>query len=277
MEAGADLEAPRDPFKPITIGGDDDYLGDAKPVTTTAPEQAQAKASSRPNSPSSSQPQKNGAQSEHGAQTAQSVSPDHAASSGQSAGTGQLTPSKASAASAPAPLTSVASAKTSHARRARQDTTTEASQLRKDLTKEIATVAASQPGPGVEVKATDDGILISLTDQLNFSMFPIGSAEPQPKVVRIMEKIAQSLKGRPGEIILRGHTDGRPYKSATYDNWRLSSARAQMTYYMLVRGGLSKTRFERIEGYGDRRLKNSREPYAAENRRIEILVRKEKP
>jgi len=75
---------------------------------------------------------------------------------------------------------------------------------------------------------TDEGLLISLTDQLNFAMFPVGSAEPQAKVLQAMQAIALSLRARPGAIIVRGHTDGRPYKSATYDNWRLSSPRAQM-------------------------------------------------
>ena len=107
-------------------------------------------------------------------------------------------------------------------------------------------------------------------------MFPVGSAEPQAKIVRIMETIAQSLKSRPGSIVVRGHTDGRAFKSGTYDNWRLSSARAQMAYYMLVRGGLPEKRFERVEGYADRKLKIPSDPGAAENRRIEILLRKDK-
>ncbi|HLJ71264.1 MAG TPA: OmpA family protein, partial [Roseiarcus sp.] len=106
---------------------------------------------------------------------------------------------------------------------------------------------------------------------------PVGSAQPQARVVRIMEKIAQALKNRPGAVIVRGHTDARPYRSATYDNWRLSSARAQMAYYMLVRGGLPEKRVERIEGYADRRLKLPNNPTAAENRRIEILLRRPKP
>src|SRR6185312_16260621 len=129
----------------------------------------------------------------------------------------------------------------------------------------------------LEVQATDEGLLISLTDQFDFSMFPVGSAEPQARVVRIMEKIAQVLKNRPGAVVVRGHTDGRPYRSATYDNWRLSSARAQMAYYMLVRGGLPEKRFERVEGYADHSLKDPSHPLAAENRRIEILVREGKP
>jgi chemotaxis protein MotB len=104
-------------------------------------------------------------------------------------------------------------------------------------------------------------------------MFAVGSAEPQARVVHIMEKIAQVLKSRTGAIVVRGHTDGRQYRSGTYDNWRLSSARAQMAYYMLVRGGLPEKRVERIEGYADRHLKIQNNPTAAENRRIEILLR----
>ena len=110
-------------------------------------------------------------------------------------------------------------------------------------------------GPQLDVQATEDGILISLTDRQNFSMFAIGSAEPQPRVLHMMEAIAASLQNLRGAIVVRGHTDGRPYRSATYDNWRLSSARAQMAYYMLIRGGLPEKRFERVEGYADHRLK----------------------
>jgi chemotaxis protein MotB len=153
----------------------------------------------------------------------------------------------------------------------------EAARLRAELGKELRGELHAQAAPGIDVEATPEGILISLTDALSFEMFAVGSAEPQAKVVRIMEKIARSLKSRPGEIVLRGHTDGRQYKSGTYDNWRLSEARAQMAYYMLIRGGLEEKRVERIEGFADRRLKTPDKPEAAENRRIEILLREEKP
>jgi len=129
------------------------------------------------------------------------------------------------------------------------------------------------PGPGIEVRSTSEGLLISLTDQLDFSMFAVGSAEPQPQVVKAMAVIAKTLVDHSGAIIIRGHTDARPYHSQAYDNWRLSEARAQMAYYMLTRAHINEKRIEHIEGYADRRPKNARNPYAAENRRIEILVR----
>jgi chemotaxis protein MotB len=129
--------------------------------------------------------------------------------------------------------------------------------------------------PAIDVTGTREGVLISLTDTLDFGMFAISSAEPRPELVAIMEKIAKVLRDKPGRIVIRGHTDGRPYKSGVYDNWRLSSARAQMAYYMLVRAGVDEHRVDRIEGHADRELKIKNDPLAAQNRRIEIMLEAE--
>jgi len=135
-------------------------------------------------------------------------------------------------------------------------------------------VGKNEPMPAVQVKTTSEGLLISLTDGYNYAMFAVGSAEPQARTVQIMEKIAKILKNEKGDIVICGHTDGRQYKSRNYDNWRLSEARAQMAYYMLVRGGLEEKRIVKIEGAADRQLKVANDPLAAENRRIEIFLRK---
>jgi chemotaxis protein MotB len=146
-------------------------------------------------------------------------------------------------------------------------------ELKAEIAKAVQPLATASPAPNVEVRRTGEGILISITDEINFSMFGIGSAEPTAKVVKALERIAKVINGRPGRIVVRGHTDGRPFKSESYDNWRLSSARAQMASYMLVRGGVDEARVERIEGYADRQPRVPADPKAAENRRIEILLR----
>ena len=150
------------------------------------------------------------------------------------------------------------------------------------LRSKVAAAVRQAVGPGagepkVEVRRTEEGLVISLTDDANFSMFASASAEPVPKMVGLMEKIGQILKAEKGKITLRGFTDNRPFKSDTYDNWRLSSARADMAHYMLVRGGLEDARIDRIEGYADRQPKNAKDPGGAENRRIEILLRDATP
>lgn len=135
---------------------------------------------------------------------------------------------------------------------------------------------AFQPGDklhdGVSVTATDRGVLISVTDQLDFGMFEIGSAMPRRELVLAMEKIGEVLKSQPGKITISGHTDARPFRNRSYDNWRLSGARAQSAYYMLARAGLDEQRVMEIGGFADRKLKNAADPFAASNRRIEILL-----
>lgn len=146
-----------------------------------------------------------------------------------------------------------------------------AAELKREILKAVQAKSVS-PQPHVEVRRTGTGTLISLTDDFDFTMFAVGSAEPHAKVVRAMAEIAKILQSRPGKIVIRGHTDARPFKSADYDNWRLSHARAQMALYMLVRGGLSESRIVRVEGHADREPKIPSDPKADQNRRVEILL-----
>ncbi|MBS0267480.1 MAG: MotB family protein [Proteobacteria bacterium] len=150
----------------------------------------------------------------------------------------------------------------------------EAKKLEDDISKAISAVARDLPH--VEVKATPEGVLISLTDDAHFGMFEVGSAKPRPELVLVMDKISKVLDGHDGPIVVRGHTDSRAYKNANYDNWRLSAARAQMAYYMLVRGGIPETRVTAIEGRADRDPKIPSDTLAAQNRRIDILIKEAK-
>jgi chemotaxis protein MotB len=177
-----------------------------------------------------------------------------------------LKPAKDAAASKP----------TSEPPAAKDDKSKEAQAAAQGLEKEILqsiSVLGPERTPNIEVKRDDEGLLISLTDDFRFGMFDVSSATPKPEVVVVMEKVAKVLSSHEGPIVIRGHTDGRPFKSGKNDNWRLSMSRAQVAYYMLVRGGLEEARVERIEGHADRNLKVSGDPHAAQNRRIEILLK----
>ena len=71
---------------------------------------------------------------------------------------------------------------------------------------EAIKAAASQAAdrlPEIDVKATPEGILVSLTDDANFGMFEIGSAKPRPELVVVVEKIAQTLKAHEGQVVVR--------------------------------------------------------------------------
>lgn len=129
--------------------------------------------------------------------------------------------------------------------------------------------------PMIEVVDVSDGIKIILSDKKNFGMFGVGAAAPNKETIAFLGSVARILKQHIGDVVISGHTDSRPYHTESYDNWQLSTARAQMAYYMLVRGGLDEKRVLRVEGYADRLLKNTTDSYAAENRRIEIFLRRQ--
>lgn len=124
----------------------------------------------------------------------------------------------------------------------------------------------------ISVVARAEGILISVTDELNYGMFEVGSAVPRGELVLAMEQIGRALGEREGRIRINGHTDGRPFRSENYDNWRLSTARAHAAYYMLVRGGMDEARIGEVAGFADRELKVADDPLADANRRIEIFL-----
>lgn len=124
----------------------------------------------------------------------------------------------------------------------------------------------------VEVSVTKGGLLVSLTESAGFEMFKTGSAEPEPQMMKLVEAVAKALMTREGNIVVRGHTDSRPYRNKYYDNWQLSTARANLARYMLIRGGVEARRIRRVEGVADLEPKNPRDPQAPENRRIEIFI-----
>jgi chemotaxis protein MotB len=134
---------------------------------------------------------------------------------------------------------------------------------------------AGEGGPAIDVKVEGNGIVLSLTDTSTFGMFSIGSSEPSRQTIELINRIAPVLAANSKRIIVRGHTDSRVYRTEKSNNWRLSVSRAEAAYAMLVRSGIDETRFTRIEGYADRQLKDPKDPEAASNRRIEILLQQE--
>ncbi|MDB5532221.1 MAG: motB [Hyphomicrobiales bacterium] len=146
-----------------------------------------------------------------------------------------------------------------------------AERLQAALRKELGP-KAGYLAEGLLVTPAEGGMLISISDQVKTPMFRSGSAIPTKETVAAMATIAKLLKTQKGQIAIRGHTDGRPYKSKTYDNWRLSTARAESAYFMLLRSGVAENRISQISGFADHRLKLEKAPLDASNRRIEILL-----
>ncbi|MGE6742115.1 MotB family protein [Allorhizobium pseudoryzae] len=146
-----------------------------------------------------------------------------------------------------------------------------AEDLKQQIAQEIGGVAGKLP-EGLIVTPAEGGLLITISDQLQMPMFNTSSAVPRKELVLAMEKIGGILAKRQGDVVIRGHTDARPFKDGSNDNWRLSAARAHSAYFMLVKGGLKEDRVKQISGFADRRPQVAEDPLAPQNRRIEILL-----
>jgi len=128
-------------------------------------------------------------------------------------------------------------------------------------------------GPGLDITTEGETIVLSLTDTSTFGMFAIGSAKPSDDLVKLIQAITPAMSQQSGQLIIRGHTDSRPFPGAIgNNNWRLAMARAEAVYSMLIQAHVDDARFERIEAYADRKPKDPSRPDAAVNRRIDILL-----
>ncbi|MGE0768247.1 MAG: flagellar motor protein MotB [Hyphomicrobiaceae bacterium] len=133
-------------------------------------------------------------------------------------------------------------------------------------------------GPGLQVTTEGDAIVLSLTDTSTFGMFAIGSAKPSDELVKLVGAITPIVNEKSGHLIIRGHTDSRPFAGPTgNNNWRLAMARAESVYSMLIQSRVDDARFERIEAHADRKPMDPAKPEAAVNRRIDILLRPATP
>jgi len=158
-----------------------------------------------------------------------------------------------------------------------QRTMEAAGQVRRDVEAAIKRLGLAS-GPGLDVTTEGEAVVLSLTDTSSFGMFAIGSAKPSDDLVKLVAAIAPTVAENGGRLIIRGHTDARPFPGAAgNNNWRLAMSRAEAVYAMLIQTRIDDARFERIEAHADRKPKDPTHPEAAVNRRIDILLRPVNP
>ena len=125
----------------------------------------------------------------------------------------------------------------------------------------------------VRLVQTVEGIRMDLVDDADFAMFHLGTTVLTPDARALLGAIARAAAAQDTQMILRGHTDALPWRDGVPgNNWSLSAGRAEATRLELLRGGIAKTRFARIEGVADREPLIADNPDDPRNRRISITV-----
>jgi chemotaxis protein MotB len=145
-----------------------------------------------------------------------------------------------------------------------------------DLSRETVRAKALEEFASVEL-TSDKAVSIILKGDL---LFDSGKAELRPEARRSLGEIAEILRQTPHVVNLVGHTDDVPIHSERFPtNWELSAARAcAVARYLMDDMGLPSSRFF-ITGYGPQQpvKPNDSAENRAANRRVEIIITKEKP
>lgn len=124
----------------------------------------------------------------------------------------------------------------------------------------------------IEIKITKDGLRIELIEQAEGLFFDIGSARLKPDAMQLLRLISSRIGTFPNDVVIEGHTDSRPYTRGGYNNWDLSTDRANSARRVLEESGIRERQITSINGYADRRLKSPDKPLDYSNRRVTILV-----
>nr|WP_225900011.1 flagellar motor protein MotB [Croceicoccus gelatinilyticus] len=125
----------------------------------------------------------------------------------------------------------------------------------------------------VRLVDTTEGVRMDLVDDADWSMFQLGTTVLTPDARELLAAIAEAAAKQDTLMTLRGHTDALPWREGVQgNNWSLSAGRAEATRLELLRGGIGKGRFTRIEGVADREPLIANNPKDPRNRRISITV-----
>jgi chemotaxis protein MotB len=150
-----------------------------------------------------------------------------------------------------------------------------------DIASAIKEMAALDPrladiAANVTVTVTQDGVLIEAVDSSGKEgmLFDVSSAKPKAGLIEFLNRIAPVIAegGRPVRVI--GHTDARGFAGGSKNNWDLSYERADAARRIL-QANPKAPRIDCVAAYGDTQLRDAKNPYAAENRRLALLVLKE--
>lgn len=145
-----------------------------------------------------------------------------------------------------------------------------------EIEKSINEKVKSHELEGVETVETDRGLIIRLSDDY---LFQSASATLTPRAKLHLDKVGAIIAKKfiLHNIRVEGHTDNQPINSKIFpSNWELSSARASsIIKYFINRFNFMPSIFTAV-GFADTRpvIKNDSSSNRAKNRRVEILILK---
>jgi chemotaxis protein MotB len=125
----------------------------------------------------------------------------------------------------------------------------------------------------IEITITQEGLRIELMESAKGTFFELGSEKPTPALIDLLKVLAQNIGRLPNHVSIEGHTDSKAYSGKrTYDNWDLSTGRANEARRIMQLDGLQPGQVSQVRGFADQRLRLPHNPDDPSNRRISLIV-----
>lgn len=135
---------------------------------------------------------------------------------------------------------------------------------------------ASALNEHIQIKLSPEGIIMELVDSEDVPLFEIGESRPTELLVTLVQTVSESFGAFGNSVKIVGHTDSLSFRNdTTFDNWDLSTERANVARRLLVESGFPLARIQEVSGRADTDLLIVEDPYAAQNRRISITLMKQ--
>ncbi len=126
----------------------------------------------------------------------------------------------------------------------------------------------------LEVKQTAEGLVLELIENEAGGevFFQVGSSSVRDQARMVFKKLSPILAATKRLMKIEGHTDARPFPGTGYDNFDLSSERANAVRRLMMAHGVSAKQILGAEGRADNDLRKASDPYHFSNRRVTILL-----
>ena len=123
------------------------------------------------------------------------------------------------------------------------------------------------------IKMSPEGMVLEVVDSDSSPLFAVGSSNPTPLLMELLTSISGSLGTFQNDLKIVGHTDSLQYRQDNgYDNWNLSTDRANTIRRLLLSQGLMPSRLREVSGRADTDPLAPDNPSASQNRRISIVI-----
>ncbi|KRA73974.1 chemotaxis protein MotB [Caulobacter sp. Root656] len=129
----------------------------------------------------------------------------------------------------------------------------------------------------IMIDQTPEGLRIQLIDQDGRSMFKENSREPNDRARILLRAVAKIINQLPNRITISGHTSASAAGKRSDSDWSLSAERADASRQVLRGAGVDEDRIYQVSGKANSEPLYADDPTLPGNRRISIVLLREKP